>query len=96
MATSAAVDTAAADTGGAGQADASTVPAVTAVCPQVAVAGLEGELARFNGVYELWVGKVNDGAPVWRAIDTTVYDSSTHASSASADVEDRGAFCLYA
>ena len=83
MATSAAA-AAAADTAAAGPADASTVPAV---CPRVAVAGLEGELARFNGVYELWVGKVNDGAPVWRempAIDTT-----------SADSEDCGPFCLY-
>ena len=52
---------------GAGPADPSRMPPV---CPRVAVAGLEGDLERFNGVYELWAGKINDGAPVWRTVDT--------------------------
>lgn len=66
---------------GAGPADPSRMPPV---CPRVAVAGLEGDLERFNGVYELWAGKINDGAPVWRTVDT-----------ASDVPEEHESFCLY-
>jgi hypothetical protein len=35
----------------------------------VKVDGLDGDLERFNGVYKIFAGMMNDDAPVWRTIE---------------------------
>ena len=35
----------------------------------VKVDGLDGDLERFNGVYKIFAGMMNDDAPVWRTVE---------------------------